>query len=179
MNIFQATRAHPLNRHHYVDLLVGIVVFQFVKVALIMFCGNLESVPNDDSARPFIWFVLMAVLFAPLFENLSMIALAALHQKLWGPTGLFIVTPLLMAALHFTNPQHLPFPLALRVLELFVFFYIYLKQYDLHKRELGKYKAFLLSSSLHFATNASGLLALYLTDMYIDAETIFSAQPGE
>ena len=142
MNIFQAIRSHPLNRHHYVDLLVGIVVFQFVKVALIMFCGNPESGPNDDSARPFIWFVLMA-------------------------------------ALHFINPQHLPFPLALRVLELFVFFYIYLKQYDLHKQELGKYKAFLLSSSLHFATNASGLLALYLADMYIDAETIFSAQPGE
>ena len=179
MNIFQTIRAHHLNRHHYVDLLGGIVVFQFVKVALIMFCGNPESTPNDDSARPFIWFVLMALFIAPLFENLWMIALAALHQKLWGPTGLFIVTPLLMAAFHFTNPQHLPFPLVLRAAELFGFFYVYLKQYNLHKQELGKYKAFLLSSSLHFATNATGLLALYLADMYIDAETIFSAQPGE
>jgi hypothetical protein len=179
MNIFQVIRAHPLNRHHYVDLLAGIVVFQFVKVALIMFCGNPQDVPSDEGTRPFFGFVLMALFFAPYFENLLMIAFATLHQKLLGRIGLFIVTPFIMVAFHFTKPQHLPFPMAIRVLELFGFFYIYLKQYDLHKQELGKHRALLLSSSLHFATNASGLLALYLADMYIDAETIFSAQPGE
>ena len=179
MNIFQTIRAHHLNRHHYVDLLIGIVVFQFVNVALIMFCGNPQDVPSDEETRPFIWFVLMALVFAPYFENLIMIAIAALHEKLFGRTGLFIVTPLIMVAFHFTKIQPLPFPMVLRILELFGFFYIYLKQYDLHKQELGKHRALLLSSSLHFATNASGLLALYLADMYIDAETIFSAQPGE
>jgi hypothetical protein len=84
-----------------------------------------------------------------------------------------------MAALHFRTPQHLPFPSAVRFIELFFIFYVFLKQYDLHKLEIGKGKALLLSSALHFASNATGFLILYFVDLYIDAETIFSAQPGE
>jgi hypothetical protein len=84
-----------------------------------------------------------------------------------------------MTALHFTSHQELPFPTVIRVIELFGFFYVYLKQYDLHKLEIGKSKAFLLSSILHFACNATVILALCLFDFLIDAETIFSAQPGE
>jgi hypothetical protein len=179
MNFLQKIRASHLNRHHYLDLFIGIVVFQFINVALIISFGSPENVPSTDSATPLMLFVVMAVFFAPYVENLLMIGFASLYEKLLGRTGLFIAIPLLMALLHFRSPQHLPFPIAIRLLELFGFFYIFLKQYDLHKPELGWHRALLLSSTLHFACNASGVLALYCVDMYIDAETIFSAQPGE
>ncbi|MEY3858265.1 MAG: hypothetical protein RL290_859, partial [Actinomycetota bacterium] len=72
------------------------------------------------------------LLLAPLFENLLMIAVAALHEKLFERKFLFVLTPSFMTALHFTSPNELPFPTFIRVIELFGFFYVYLKQYDLH-----------------------------------------------
>jgi hypothetical protein len=45
--------------------------------------------------------------------------------------------------------------------------------------ETGKFKALLLSSVIHFATNASAILISFFLEPDIDAETIFSAQPGE
>jgi p-aminobenzoyl-glutamate transporter AbgT len=71
------------------------------------------------------------------------------------------------------------YPLFLRVASLFFFFYVYLKQYDLHKAELGKFRALLLSSAIHFAINASAMLIAFFLEPDIDAETIFSAQQGE
>jgi NADH:ubiquinone oxidoreductase subunit 5 (subunit L)/multisubunit Na+/H+ antiporter MnhA subunit len=119
------------------------------------------------------------LIFAPLFENLFMIGAAAIHEKLLGRRFLFVATPLLMTALHFTTPHELPFPTTIRAIEIFGFFYVYLKQYDLHKLEIGKPKALFLSSLLHFACNATVLLTLLIFDFVIDAETTFSAQPGE
>jgi hypothetical protein len=119
------------------------------------------------------------LLVAPLLENLLLIAVAAIHEKLFKRPLLFVVAPLLLTALHFKTPQELPFPTFIRVIELFGFFYIFLKQYDLHKLEIGKCKALLLTSVLHFALNATVISVLCLFDFYIAAETIFSAQPGE
>jgi hypothetical protein len=44
---------------------------------------------------------------------------------------------------------------------------------------MGKHKALLLSSSLHFLANGTSTLIASLLDPDIAAETIFSAQPGE
>jgi len=119
------------------------------------------------------------LLVAPLLENLLLIAAATLHEKLFNRSLLFVAAPLLLTALHFTTPQDLPFPTFIRVIELFGFFSIFLKQYDLHKLEIGKCKALLLTSVLHFAVNATVISVLCLFDFYIAAETIFSAQPGD
>jgi hypothetical protein len=95
---------------------------------------------------------------------LLLIAIAALHEKLFKRKLLFVVAPLLLTALHFRTPQHLPFPTSIRVIELFGFFYIFLKQYDLHKLEIGKRKALLLTSVLHFSLNGTVILVLCLFD---------------
>ncbi len=179
MNFIQRLQTSHLNRHGFIDVLVGVVVLKAIYVALILFFCNLNDVPDDKGPSSLWLLVFVMLLIAPLFENLLMIAIAAVHEKLFKRTLLFVVTPLVMAAHHFRTPQHLPFPSAVRFTELFFIFYVFLKQYDLHKLEIGKGKALLLSGALHFASNATGFLILYFVDLYIDAETIFSAQPGE
>lgn len=179
MNLIQKIRASHLNRHGFIDVLVGVVVFQIINISLIVLFCNLDDGPSDDDSRS-IWMISFFMLvFAPIFENLLMIGIAAVHEKIFHRNFLFVVSPLLMAALHFRTPQNLPFPSVIRLSELFLFFYIFLKQYDLHKVEIGKRKAFLLSSALHFASNATVLIVLCLFEFVIDAETTFSAQPGE
>jgi hypothetical protein len=124
-------------------------------------------------------FIFLALFIAPYFENLLLIGFATIHEKLFKRAGLFVVAPLLLTALHFITPKQLPFPIFIRALTLFVYFYIFLKQYDLHKTEMGKHKALLLSSSLHFLANGTSTFIASLLDPDIAAETIFSAQPGE
>lgn len=179
MNFIQKIRASHVNRHGFIDALVGVIVFQAINVALIAVFGSLDQEPDGEVVHSLGKIAFYMLIFAPLFENLLMIGAAAIHEKLFGRRFLFVVTPLLMTALHFTTPHDLPFPTTIRVIELFGFFYVYLKQYDLHKGEIGKSKALLLSSVLHFACNATVILTLYLFDFLIDAGTIFSAQPGE
>jgi membrane protease YdiL (CAAX protease family) len=179
MNFIHKIRASSLNRHGFIDALVGVVVFQAINVALIAIFGNLDQEPEGEAQHSLEKIAFYMLIFAPLFENLFMIGAAAIHEKLFGRRFLFVATPLLMTALHFTTPHELPFPTAIRVIELFGFFYVYLKQYDLHKLEIGKPKALFLSSLLHFACNATVLLTLLIFDFVIDAETTFSAQPGE
>jgi hypothetical protein len=179
MNIVQKIRASHLNRHGFIDVLVGVVLLQALKVSLIAFFCNLNEGPGEDNSRS-IWVIsFFMLIFAPLLENLLLIGFAAVHEKLFNRNLLFLVSPFLMAALHFRTPQNLPFPSFIRLTELYFFFYIFLKQYDLHKLEMGKRKAFLLSSALHFASNATVLFVLCLIEFFIDAETNFSAQPGE
>jgi len=179
MNYIQKIRASHVNRHGFIDALVGIVVFQAINVALIAIFGNLDQEPEGEAQHSLAKIAFYMLIFAPLFENLFMIGAAAIHEKLLGRRFLFVATPLLMTALHFTTPHELPFPTTIRAIEIFGFFYVYLKQYDLHKLEIGKPKALLLSSVLHFACNATVILVLCFFDFLIDAETIFSAQPGE
>ena len=179
MNVIQKIRALPLNRHGFIDVMVGVIVFQaFYVTLIILFCNDPgEAVEQDTTSLGKLIF--LALVISPYFENLLLIGLAAIHEKLFKRTGLFLLPPLLLTALHFTTPKQLPFHVFIRVFTLFAYFYIYLKQYDLHKLEMGKHKALLLSSCIHFATNASGLLVAALFDPDIAAETIFSAQPGE
>ena len=179
MNFIQKIRASHVNRHGFIDALVGVVVFQAINVTLIAIFGNLDQEPDVEPTHSLQKIAFYMLIFAPLFENLFMIGAAAIHEKLFGRRFLFVATPLLMTALHFTTPQDIPFPTTIRVIELFGFFYVYLKQYDLHKLEIGKFKALCLSSILHFSCNATVLLTLCLFDYLIDAGTIFSAQPGE
>ena len=179
MNFIQRIRASHLNRHGFIDVWVGITVFQAVNVTLIVLFGNLDVGPKEDPSISLLEIVFLMLLIAPLAENFLLISVAAAHEKLFNRKLLFVVAPLLLTALHFRTPQHLPFPTSIRVIELFGFFYIFLKQYDLHKLEIGKRKALLLSSVLHFSLNATVILVLCLFDWYIAAETIFSAQPGE
>jgi hypothetical protein len=179
MNIVQKIRASRLNRHGFIDVLTGVVAFQLIYITLL---SNLSSsdVNTSGITPPSISFILFTgLIIAPLFENLLLIGVAAVHEKLLHRTGLFIVAPLLLTLIHFINVRHIQYPVVLRVLSLFFFFYLFLKQYDLHKLEIGKFKALLLSSVIHFAVNASGMLIVYLLEPDIDAETIFSAQPGE
>lgn len=179
MNFIQKIRGSHLNRHGFVDLLVGVVVFQVIHVSLIVLFCNLDEGPSDDDSRSIGVIAFFMLIFAPLVENLLLIGFAAVHEKIFHRNFLFAVSPILMAALHFRTPQNLPFPSLIRMTELFCFFYIFLKQYDLHKAEIGKRKAFFLSSALHFASNATVLIVLSFFEFVIDAETTFSAQPGE
>ena len=179
MNLIQRIRASRFNRHGFIDVLVGVTVFQLINVTVVVLLGNLDKEPEDGGTNNLGTIVFFMLVVAPLFENLLMIGAAAIHEKLFTRSFLFVVTPLLMTALHFRTPQELPFPIYIRAIELYGFFYIYLKQYDLHKLEIGKSKAFFLSSLLHFACNATVLLTLCLFNFLIEAETIFSAQPGE
>jgi hypothetical protein len=179
MNFIQRIRASNLNRHGFLDVLVGITVFQAINITLIVLFGNLDAGPDEDPSISLWEIAFLMLLVAPLVENLLLIALAALHEKLFNRTLMFVVAPFMLMALHFRTPQPLPFPMFIRVIELFGFFYIFLKQYDLHKLEIGKFKALLLTSVLHFSLNATVIVVMCLFDFYIDAETIFSAQPGE
>ena len=179
MNFIQSIRASHINRHGFVDVLVGITAFQAINITFIVLFGNLDIEPDEDPSISLLEIAFLMLLVAPLVENLLLVAVAAVHEKLFKRRMLFVVAPVLLTALHFRTPQHLPLPTFIRVFELFGFFYIFLKQYDLHKLEIGQCKALLLSCILHFSLNATVILVLCLFDLYIAAETIFSAQPGD
>jgi hypothetical protein len=179
MNFIQTIRSSHLNRHGFIDVLVGITVFQAINITLIGLFGNLDVGPDEDPSITMWEIAFLMLLVAPLVENLLLIALAAIHEKLFKRKLLFVVAPLVLTALHFQTQEPLPFPTSIRAIELFGFFYIFLKQYDLHKLEIGKFKALLLTSVLHFSLNATVILVLSLFDFYIAAETIFSVLQGE
>jgi hypothetical protein len=179
MNFIQSIRATPLNRHGFIDVLVGINLIQAIHITLIALLFNLDAGPDDEETMPLMAIAILMLLAAPLFENFLLVVLAAIHEKLFNRRLLFVVVPFIMVSLHFTTPQNLPFPIFIRFIALFFFFYFFLKQYDLHKLEMGKGKAYLLSCILHFSVNATVIVVLSVFDFLIAAETIFSAQPGE
>jgi len=179
MNFIQRIRASHLNRHGFIDVLVGINLIQAIYITLIALLCNLDAGPDEEETMPLLAIGILMLLAAPLLENFALIVVAAIHEKLFNRRLLFVVAPLFMVSLHFTTPQNLPFPIFIRVIALFFFFYFFLKQYDLHKLEMGKGKAYLLSCILHFSVNATVILVLSVFDFLIAAETIFSAQPGE
>ncbi len=179
MNLIQKIRASHLNRHGFIDVTVGLVAFQAVHTTRVVLFGQLENEPHGETLPSMGKIIFLALVMAPYFENLLLIGLAGLHEKLFKRTGLFVLAPLLLTALHFLTPKEFPFPVFIRVLTLYASFYLFLKQYDLHKNEVGKHKALLMTSSIHFAMNATSILIVYLSDSYFAAETIFSAQPGE
>ena len=49
MNYIQRIRASHLNRHGFIDVLVGIIVFKAIYVGLILFFCNLDDVPDEKA----------------------------------------------------------------------------------------------------------------------------------
>ena len=128
MSLIQKVRASRFNRHGFIDVLLGVTVFQAINIALIMLFGNLDVGPDEEVTSSLLEIFFVMLLVAPLFENFLLIAVAAVHEKLFSRTGLFLVAPLFLTALHFKAPQTLPFPSSIRAIELFGFFYVFLKQ---------------------------------------------------
>ena len=179
MNIIQRVRASHLNRHGFVDALVGVTLFQIVYTTLLMTLSELRNMPDDPGHISVPGIVLTGLFVAPYVENLLLIGIAAIHEKLFKRRGLFVFAPLVLTLLHFYAPREFTAPFVLRFLTLYFFFYVFLKQYDLHKVEIGKHKALLLTSVIHFSLNVSAMIVVSAIELYIAAETIFSASPGE
>jgi hypothetical protein len=179
MNFIQKIRASHLNRHGFVDVTMGLVIFQVIYLALVFSFFNLDHEADDTDFMSIGKLIFISLVIAPYFENLLLIGIAAVLEKLFNRKAMFFIAPLMLTAIHFITPKEFPFPVLFRILTVYAYFYIFLKQYDLHKLELGKHKALLLSSAVHTALNASTLLAAYIFEPDIAAETIFSAQPGE
>lgn len=158
MNFIQRIRASHLNRHGFIDVAVGLVVFKAMCITLVILICNLENGSTYKVPTSLGRFIFLALFISPYFENLLLIGFATIHEKLFKRAGLFVVAPLLLTALHFITPKQLPFPVFIRALTLFVYFHIFLKQHDLHKTEMGKHKALLLSSRLHFLPMEQALL---------------------
>jgi hypothetical protein len=179
MNFIQKIRASHLNRHGFVDTLVGIILFQIIYLILIMWLSQPKNYPSEAEMPSLGMIIFSGLIFAPYFENALLIGIAAIHEKLFNRTGLFVLAPLVLTSLHFISPREFTAPFILRVSTLYFFFYVFLKQYELHKVEIGKHKALLLTSVIHFSLNASAMIVVSAIELYIAAETIFSASPGE
>ena len=48
MNFIQSIRATPLNRHGFIDVLVGINLIQAIHITLIALLFNLDAGPDDE-----------------------------------------------------------------------------------------------------------------------------------
>jgi len=184
MNFIQKIRASHLNRHGFIDVTVGAVFSQIILSVWVVHFSNFDPTPTFEGAtaaelRKVYFFMFSALVLAPYFENLLLVWLSALHEKLFKRRMLFVISPAILTALHFTPSQPLDMPAPLRFVTVFALFFIFLKQYDLHKLEMGLHKALLLTSAIHFLANAAGILTQLAFESNIDAGTIFSAQPGE
>jgi hypothetical protein len=179
MNIVQKIRASRLNRHGFIDVTIGLVIFQFIYMTLMFLFCDIDYGDDDTDSTSMGKLIFIGLVIAPYFENLLLIGIAAIHEKLFNRTAMFLMAPALLTALHFITPKPFPLPVYIRVFTLFVYFYIFLKQYDIYKLSLGKHKALLLSSVIHSAINASTFVVASFFEPDIAAETIFSAQPGE
>ena len=103
MNFIQRIRASHLNRHGFIDVLVSIVIFEVVYVYVIT---SFFSTVIDPSKAPTVslnFVIFTGLLVAPFIENLLLIGIAALHEKIFKRTGLFVIAPLLLTSLHFFN----------------------------------------------------------------------------
>ena len=79
MNFIQRIRASHLNRHGFIDVLLGIVIFEVVYVYVIT---SFFSTAIDPSKAPTVslnFFIFTVFLFAPFVENLLLIFISALH----------------------------------------------------------------------------------------------------
>ena len=62
MSFIQSIRASHLNRHGFIDVLVGITVFQAINITLIVLFGNLNVGPDEDPS-----ITLLEIAFLMLF----------------------------------------------------------------------------------------------------------------
>jgi nicotinamide riboside transporter PnuC len=93
MNFIQSIRASHLNRHGFIDVLVSAIVLQAIYIALIFSFSSPENDPIDTRTISVGHIVFSALIIAPYFENLLLIGLASLHEKLFNRTGLFVLAP--------------------------------------------------------------------------------------
>ncbi len=105
MNLIQKIRASHLNRHGFVDTLVGIILFQIIYLILIMWLSQPKNYPSEAEMPSLGMIIFSGLIFAPYFENALLIGIAAIHQKLFNRRGLFVVAPLILTALHFVAPR--------------------------------------------------------------------------
>ena len=65
MNMIQKIRDSHLNRHGYIDVLIGVVVFQVFNFAMVLIFGNPENVKEEEYNIPLGKLLVMALLLAP------------------------------------------------------------------------------------------------------------------
>ena len=68
MSFIQSFRASHLNRHGFIDVLVGITVFQAINITLIVLFGNLNVGPDEDPSITLLEIAFLMLLVAPLLE---------------------------------------------------------------------------------------------------------------
>ena len=106
MSFVQRIRTSHLNRHGFIDVLVGITAFQVINITLIVMFCNLAVGPDENPSISLLEIAFLMLLVAPLVENLLLVTVATLHEKLFNRSLLFVVAPLLLTALKFRRGVH-------------------------------------------------------------------------
>ena len=169
-----------INRHGFLDATLFVVLMQIlVTLGVCFFYDKLNPdqvyVSTEEKEQYAQLFLITSLLVAPWLENILMLLIAEIHELNFQRKGLFIVTPLIFALLHVIPSTLFPANMYMRFVTSYIGFYIFLKQYDLHKLEIGRPKALMLSSFIHFISNLTGYTTAFIYLLLFDAESIFSA----
>lgn len=169
-----------INRHGFLDATLFLVLMQIlVNLGLCFFYVTLNPdqsfVSTEENERYARLFIFISLLVAPWLENILMLLIAEIHELNFQRKGLFIITPLIFGLLHVIPLTFFPTNMYLRFVASYIGFLIFLKQYDLHKLEIGRPKALMLSSLIHFISNLTGYTTVFIYLLIFDAESIFSA----
>ena len=169
-----------INRHGFLDAILLVVLMQIlVTLGVCFFYDTLNPdqvyVSTEEKEQYAQLFLITSLLVAPWLENILMLLIAEIHELNFQRKGLFIVTPLIFALLHIIPSTLFPANMYMRFVTSYIGFYIFLKQYDLHKLEIGRPKALMLSSFIHFISNLTGYITAFIYLLLFDAESIFSA----
>ena len=169
-----------INRHGFLDATLFVVLMQIlVALGVCFFYDTLNPdqvyVSTEEKEQYAQLFLITSLLVAPWLENILMLLIAEIHELNFQRKGLFIVTPLIFALLHVIPSTLFPANMYMRFVTSYIGFYIFLKQYDLHKLEIGRPKALMLSSFIHFISNLTGYTTAFIYLLLFDAESIFSA----
>lgn len=168
------------NRHGVIDATLCLVLMQIlVTLGFCFFNATLnlghEFVSAEENERYAGFFILSSLLVAPWLENFLMLLIAEIHELNFQRKGLFIVTPLIFGLLHVIPLEFFPTNPYIRFVTSAIGFFVFLKQYDLHKLEIGRPKALMLSSLIHFISNLTIYTTVIIYLLIFDAESIFSA----
>ena len=169
-----------INRHGFLDATLFVVLMQIlVTLGVCFFYDTLNPdqvyVSTEEKEQYAQLFLITSLLVAPWLENILMLLIAEIHELNFQRKGLFIVTPLIFALLHVIPSTLFPANMYMRFVTSYIGFYIFLKQYDLHKLEIGRPKALMLSSFIHFISNLTGYITAFIYLLLFDAESINSA----
>ena len=169
-----------INRHGFLDATLFVVLMQIlVTLGVCFFYDKLNPdqvyVSTEEKEQYAQLFLITSLLVAPWLENILMLLIAEIHELNFQRKGLFIVTPLIFALLHIIPSTLFPANMYMRFVTSYIGFYIFLKQYDLHKLEIGRPKALMLSSFIHFISNLTGYITAFIYLLLFDAESINSA----